>query len=76
LSVLIGVHMTESSTKKSDESYIVLVEQTPDLVLIIGRNHHTHIVFVHMLYGVGGICYKGSADFRPHATDIVILHIN
>jgi hypothetical protein len=41
--------MTEPSTKKSDESYIVLVEQTPHLVLIAGRNHHTHIVFVHML---------------------------
>jgi hypothetical protein len=63
LSVLKGVSMTGSSTKKSDESYIVLVEQTSDLVIVIGRNHHTHIVFVYMLQGVGGICYNSSVNF-------------
>jgi hypothetical protein len=71
-----GVLMTETCTKESDGSYIVLVEQTSDLILIIGRDHHAHIVFVYMLQGVGGICYKGSVNLRPHATDIIILHIN
>jgi hypothetical protein len=68
--------MTKPSTKKSDESNVVLIEQTPDLVLIVGRDHHAHIMFIYMLYGVGGIFYKGSVNFRPHATDILILHIN
>lgn len=59
----------------SQLSCIILVEQTPDLILVIPLNCNSDLVCVHVLHHVGRFWYRGSVEFRSHTTHVIILQM-
>lgn len=45
------------------------------MVLIVRRNGYSNIVFIYMLYRIGGVWNRNRVDVGSHTTDIVILRL-